>query len=318
MKKIKEVVLSFYAGDLIVIGFALLLSLINLIFFYTIPIWYVNITINFFVILFIYGLTYMDFHKKTIFWEQFHYWYLIPTVFLAYKEAGEMINYVHAGKDYDYILIQIDRFIFGCDPAKVLFHITNPVLTEILQIAYATFFFLPVIMGVDLILTSRKRELTFGVFMVVYGFFLSYIGYFLWPAIGPRFTLFSFADTAKDLPGILTANSIRDILNSGEGIPPGTLNPAQAVQRDVFPSGHTQMTLLTMYLAYKFKIRSRKFIIPDGILLIFATVYLRYHYVVDLLGGTAFMIITLITGKYIYNHWMRIRKEPEFDYNEIK
>ncbi len=319
MKKIKELLQDLTASDIIVIGFGLFLSLLNLIFLFKIEGWYVNILINFGFTAFIFALAYM--HKATgkMFWEQFHYWYLVPTIFFSFKEVGYMIRYIHNGADYDRFLIAIDRFIFfGNDPTHLLYHIANPFLTEILQVAYSTFFFLPVIMGIDLILNKRIKELTYGTFIIVYGFFLSYLGYFLWPGIGPRFTLHEFANTSKELPGLFIADFLREFLNAGEGIPAGTLNPAAVVQRDVFPSGHTQMTLLTMYLAYKFNIKSRRFIIPVGILLIFATVYLRYHYFVDLLGGAGFMVLTLITGHFIYNKWAKYKKEEPFDWRSFK
>ena len=121
-----------------------------------------------------------------------------------------------------------------------------------------------------------------------------------------------------NFPVFLMTDFIREFLNAGEGIQAGAANPAAMVQRDVFPSGHTQMTLLSMYLAYKFKAGSRKFIIPAGVLLIFGTVYLRYHYFVDLLGGAVFMVLTLVTGHYIYNKWAKFKNEPLFDWNNFK
>jgi membrane-associated phospholipid phosphatase len=318
MRKFKELLLELNASDLIVICFALFLSILNAIFCSKIPKWALDISINLIYICFIFSLAYLHKTTKSKFWEQFHYWYLVPTILFSFKEVGYMIKYIHMGKDYDQFLIAIDRFLFGTDPTHLLFNIANPVLTEVLQIAYSSFYFLPVILGIDLILNKRIQGLTYSTFIIVYGFYLSYLGYFLWPGIGPRFTLHVFENTSQELPGIFATDFIRDFLNSAEGITKGALNPAALVQRDVFPSGHTQMTLLSMYLAYKFKAKSSRFIIPAGILLIFGTVYLRYHYVVDLLGGTLFMVLTLITGHYIYNKWAAYKKEPPFNWNNFK
>ena len=44
------------------------------------------------------------------------------------------------------------------------------------------------------------------------------------------------------------------------------LNPIEVVQRDVFPSGHTQMTLIVMYLAVKLKSKNKLFFLIDGII----------------------------------------------------
>jgi membrane-associated phospholipid phosphatase len=42
---------------------------------------------------------------------------------------------------------------------------------------------------------------------------------------------------------------------------------------------------------------------PAGISLIVATVYLRYHYVIDLIAGAAFMLFTIWSGRYIEQWW---------------
>jgi membrane-associated phospholipid phosphatase len=173
---------------------------------------------------------------------------------------------------------------------------------------YGTFFFLPVILGIDLKLSGKSGALDYSAFILVYGFTLSFIGYILVPAIGPRFTLHDFAANNLEMPGILITDFLREIVNSAEGIPAGTLNPSAVVQRDCFPSGHTQMTLLVMYLSVRFRSRVKWFFIINGTLLIFATVYLRYHYVADLIGGALFMLITLLSGKYLYE-WLG-RKIP--------
>ncbi|MEW6194705.1 MAG: phosphatase PAP2 family protein [Bacteroidota bacterium] len=211
----------------------------------------------------------------------------------------------------DNYLIIIDRFIFGFDPTIELYKISSPLLTELLQIVYGTFFFLPVILGVDLILSDKTNEFKYSTFIIVFGFVLSFIGYLLFPAIGPRFTLHNFATNNIEMPGLFITDMLREIVNSGESIPSGTPNPASVVQRDAFPSGHTQMTLLVMYLSVKFVSRLKLFFLINGSLLIFATVYLRYHYVADLIGGFLFMLLTLLSGKYFYNWWNEKTDRPD-------
>ena len=97
--------------------------------------------------------------------------------------------------------------------------------------------------------------------------------------------------------------------NTGEGIPPDSTDPAADVQRDVFPSGHTQITLLVMVLAFRYRSRTRWFLLGIGSALIVATVYLRYHYVIDLLAGTLFAILTLQVASLLDSWWDRRRKQ---------
>ncbi len=308
MNFLKSSIKNLLPVDFIVVVFCLFLSLLNLIFFQKVTLWYFHILMNTIIIEFILITVYKEIKTQNFIWKQLHLWYLVPLIFIFFKELYGMVEPIR-GIIYDDILILIDRFIFRFDPTVELYKIANPFLTELLQIVYGTFFFLPVILGIDLIRQKKSEEFNYSAFIIVYGFALSYIGYILVPAIGPRFTLHNFETNNIELPGLFITNFLREIVNSGESIPAGTLNSALIVQRDAFPSGHTQMTLLVMFLSIKFRSKLKWFFIINGSFLIFATVYLRYHYVVDLIGGLFFMIFTLWSGKFIYNWWLRIRKK---------
>ena len=313
MDKVTGSIKYLRAVDLIVIVFGLILSAINLVYYARIDNWIIHIVLNSSVGIGIWIISYLDKKIKNILLEQIHYWYPVPLIFLCFKELYFMVKPIH-GIDYDQVLINIDRFIFGGDPTFYLLNVSHPVITELLQIVYATFFFLPVILGINLLLNGQHNQFHFTTFTIVLGFFLSYIGYLLVPAIGPRFTLHDFASTNSELPGLFLTNYLRDIVNAGESIMPGTINPAEVVQRDVFPSGHTQMTIIVMYLSVKFRLGSRYFFLINGSLLVFSTVYLRYHYVIDVMAGAIFMILTMILSRWIYNIWMGVRNEELFEY----
>ncbi len=299
--------------DLCVVIFYLFLITLNLIFYEKVVHTISLLTIELLMIIFVFIVAYQDSRTNNSIWKNLHFWYLPPMIFITFKQLYFMVHPIHP-TDYDELLIQIDRWLLGTDPTQFLSRFSHPILTEILQIVYTSFYLLPIIVGVDLIKSKKYDEFEFSAFLIVYGFFLSYLGYFSLPAVGPRFTLHNFFNIDNELPGLFLTPYLREFVNIGESIPRGTINPHELVQRDVFPSGHTQMTLLTMYATLKFNTKSRFFIIPTGILLIFSTVYLRYHYVIDLIAGVLFMIITLWTGKAIYKGWKRFtgRKIPDW------
>jgi len=305
MNFIKSSTKNLLPVDFIVIAFCFFLSLLNLIYIQKVAFWYVHLMVNVMIVLFILFTVTKEKETKKFIWRQFHFWYLVPLIFIFYKELYGMIAPIR-GIIYDDVLILIDRYIFRFDPTVELYKIANPFLTELLQISYGTYFFLPILLGLDFIRQKKSEDFNNMTFLIVYGFALSFIGYILVPAIGPRFTLHNFEMNNVEMPGLFITNLLREIVNSGESIPHGTINPALIVQRDVFPSGHTQMTLMVMFLSVKFKSKLKWFFIIDGTLLIFATVYLRYHYVTDLIGGLFFMAFTLWSGKYIYRWWMNI------------
>jgi membrane-associated phospholipid phosphatase len=71
-------------------------------------------------------------------------------------------------------------------------------------------------------------------------------------------------------------------------------------QRDIFPSGHTMMTLVLIHYSFRARLRVRWFILVAGILVITAAVYQRYHYVIDIIAGALFAILCLLTSRAVY------------------
>lgn len=313
MNEIKSFLIKLKAFDLVVIAFYIFLIILNLIFADKILDSGIWIIVNLGVLFLTFAFAYLEYHYEIKFWRILHYWYIAPLILLTFKELYYMIKPIR-GMDYDFLFIKIDRFLFGTDPTYFVYHLTNPLLTEILQIVYGSFYLLPIILCLSLLRKKRYVAIDYALFSIVYGFFLSYLGYFSLPGIGPRFTLHDFDSVNQMLPGLYLTNFLREVVNVGESIPAGTLNPADVVQRDVFPSGHTMITLIVMYLSIKLKSRSRYFFIPVGSLLIFSTVYLWYHYVIDLIAGALFMMFAMWSGKYIFNWWRRKIHKEEFEY----
>ena len=315
MIKAKEYIRHLKAFDLIVVVFYLILTLLHIIFFNEIASWWIWILVNVGIILLAFSLAYLEAKNDNKLWRALHYWYIAPLVLLTFKEIYFMVKPIRT-YDFDNLFITIDRWMFGTDPTHWLHQFANPVLTEILQIIYGMFYLLPIILGLSLLRKRRFVAMDFALFTIFYGFCLSYLGYFALPGIGPRFTLHDFSTINEQLPGLWLTNFLRELVNAGESIPSGTPNPAEVVQRDVFPSGHTMITLIVIFLSVKLKSRSKYFFVPVGSLLIFSTVYLWYHYVIDLIGGLAFMIFAVWSAKYIFNWWRKKIHKPEFEYGK--
>jgi membrane-associated phospholipid phosphatase len=61
------------------------------------------------------------------------------------------------------------------------------------------------------------------------------------------------------------------------------------------------MMLVMIYVSFHYRMAVRYFILINGALLIAATVYQRYHYVVDLIGGAVFMLVCVYTAPWLYS-----------------
>lgn len=293
---------NLHSSDVLVIAFASLLSLVNIFFSTSIVHWRELVLINCSVICAVLMLGYARATTKSKTVRLIHDWYLPPMVFFSFKELYYMIKPIHFGRDYDDVLMAIDRWVFGVNPTEWLMQFANPWVTEILQIAYTSFYFLFLVLGYELYRRHNLDTFHYFMFTCVYGFFLSYLGYFFLPAVGPRFTLHDFAALNHDLPGVWLTPYLRWFVNAGGSVPMGVPNDVAlaGTQRDVFPSGHTMMTVALMYLSTTCKAKTRYFIYVIGALLIVATVYQRYHYVVDLVAGSLFAAVCVLTSRSLY------------------
>jgi len=218
----------------------------------------------------------------------------VVAVFLIFDSLGGLVHYINP-IDKDALLIEIDYHLFGLHPTLWLERLSSPWLTELLQIAYSTYFFLPIIYGILLKIHGKRDEFELSIFLVILCFYLSFIGYILVPAIGPRFTI----DHLHRIPynsieGIYFAEPIRKILDSIEGI-----------KRDAFPSGHSAIALVVLYLSYRFEKGLFWVYLLIVTALLFSTVYLRYHYVIDVIAGIVLAIGTVYFGERLYRRWKR-------------
>ncbi len=218
------------------------------------------------------------------------YDFIFPTVciILVFDSLGRIVHYINP-RDVDPLLIKLDYILFNGHPTVMLESIMTPLLTDILQAAYSSYYFLPISLGIALKIKGNDKEFDLSLFLIILCFYLSYIGYMLMPAIGPRFTMEHLHQSA--LEGLVITAPLQDLLNKLEGI-----------KRDAFPSGHTAVTLVVVYLAWRFEKRLFVVFLPVAVALIFSTVYCRYHYVVDVIAGLALALITVVSGEKYYGY----------------
>lgn len=206
-------------------------------------------------------------------------WYVLPTMMVVYSQLNPLIDFVSPNL-YDPQLAAIDQNIFGLQPSIWLQQLHNPWLTEIALIAYSAFFLWQV--GLGYLLYRRKNGDYHDYVLTVSLFYmLSFVSYMLVPAVGPRF----YQADAFHVPvqGLWLGN---ELWRAFTHIP---------MVRDCFPSGHTGLTLLTLYWAYKKQsYRFFWFMLPFALMLLFSTLYCRFHYAIDLLCALPFALGILI------------------------
>src|SRR5512140_1771279 len=227
-------------------------------------------------------------------------YYVIACIVVIFDGLGPLIRAVNP-VDKDPHLIAFDRWLTGTDPTVFLARYATPLLSDVLTFFYALYYFHPIVLGTLVLLDDRtrpaaERDFSRYAFTMVFVFFVSYVGYFLVPAVGPRFTVTH--------PGPLPRGAVSQTIDA-------TLDWLESNKRDCFPSGHTMVVVAVLLEAAR---RSRKTFwcfLPFALGLVAATVYGRYHYVADVLGGLVLAFLAVPLGNALYRRFERPQPVPE-------
>ncbi|HET8938147.1 MAG TPA: phosphatase PAP2 family protein, partial [Polyangiales bacterium] len=198
-----------------------------------------------------------------------HDW--LPAVFILgmYFELGLLIPLLRDYNDlrFDRALQSVDVWLLG-DPVALVERYGSAWLSDVLTLCYLAYYPLALLMPAMLYVHGDKREFQQAATIILVGFVVSYIGYVAWPALGPHRVF----DTQRPvvLDGLYVSHVAYQWLLAVPHEPP-----------DAFPSGHALISALVPALAWP-KHRGLFYVcapICAGIVL--ATLYLRLHYVAD-------------------------------------
>jgi membrane-associated phospholipid phosphatase len=221
----------------------------------------------------------------------FRNWYPLLYVAACYKEMANILPLAR-GTDFDRQLANLDQRIWGVQPAVWLARIQTPALTEVVQWIYTLF--VPAVLLIAFILWLQKRhgEFQYYAFLISLGYLTSYLGYVLWPARGPRFLLKDLE--ALPLHGMWLFQGMQS-----------TLDKLESFAYDAFPSGHTELTILAAWYSRRLSNVWFGAYFAYTSAIIFATVYLRYHYTVDVFAGAILAVLLIAATPFLYRNFKR-------------
>ncbi|MEU0546456.1 phosphatase PAP2 family protein [Micromonospora sp. NPDC005979] len=199
----------------------------------------------------------------------------------------------------DPALIEFDRTVFGGDVSRWLNDtLGSPALTLFMAICYLSYGLSQAAYAISSYVRGHAREYHDFALAISITAVVGYAGYVLVPGVGPH--IYQTDVYADPLPG-------------HEGSIGGALDAITAVQgpaRDLFPSLHTAMTVVLMVYLWRDARRLFWWYLPIGLGLVLSTLYLRKHYAVDLLAGTALAVLAVVVAGRVNRWWYRPRIDP--------
>ena len=215
----------------------------------------------------------------------------MPFVFAAtiYASLHDLIRFFHA-PDITAALYRWDVALFGFEPTVWAERFIHPALTDVFTVCYWLFYVLAPVLGLILYLRKDVRAFRATMVSVMLCLYLGYIGYVVWPASAPR--LFMPEAYGPPLHGLAFLDSTR----AATVAVPLTAHGA-------FPSLHCAVALLAVLLAWRYQRWFAWVQLPFATGLVLGTVYLRHHWVVDIVAGFVLTGFSFWAGPRLEDWW---------------
>jgi membrane-associated phospholipid phosphatase len=220
-------------------------------------------------------------------------WFPFLIILLMYYSLWGDATLLLVTRDRDPVLIALDQRLFGFQASLVLQRIISPGMTAWMASAY--FFHIINIPLVACFLYIRRdrarfREMMSGLMVVS---FLGLMGYLLVPAIGPMYTLRD-QYTVPLRQSMWVFDRQVDFMDFAR------------IRRDVFPSLHVAISFVVWLYAYRNSKKLFWILSPMILSLWVSTLYLRYHYLIDVVAGLVLAPISFWLANRLFRRFGEI------------
>ncbi|MBI3931971.1 MAG: inositol phosphorylceramide synthase [Acidobacteria bacterium] len=210
---------------------------------------------------------------------------------LIYTNLHDTIGFVNP-HDVHHYLAALDRKIFGVVPCLWAERFITRGRTDLMSFFYLNFFWIAPSTSLLLLLLGRWSEFRRTTLSVVVCFYMGYVLYVVFPAAPPRLVLvYEFNRTLRGYPSLFADVSARAL----------ELLPVDS--RAAFPSLHAAVSLVALVFAWRHLRAWSWVLVPFVLGLWVSTIYLRHHYVVDLLAGWALAPVAMAVAPRLDAWW---------------
>jgi len=273
--------ISFNAADRLTLAYLIFSTTLITVCQRNVPRWAALIATHLGLVVMIFVLAYARKRSVSVLSPLSH-WYPTLIFLFFFEEIGLTVHAIFPGW-FDEYLIRADYAVFGVHPTVWLEGFSNYWLNEYMQIAYTSYFLLTIGLGAYLWMRDRRDDFAVFIASTCAAYYLCYVVFVLFPIESPYHTL-RHLQHAELAGGPFTA-FINLIERHGR------------VHGGAFPSAHVAGSVVALISAWRFARRAGYWLTPLVLSVCVATVYGRYHYVMDVFAGILMAVIGCWLGQ---------------------
>jgi membrane-associated phospholipid phosphatase len=266
---------SFNAADRLTLAYLVFSTTLIVVCRQNVPQWATLLPIHIGLIVTVFGLAYSRARSVPVL-SLLGHWYPALIFLFFFEEIGLIVHAVFPGW-FDEYLIKADYAMFGVHPTVWLEQFSNYWLNEYMQLVYTSYFLLTIGLGAHLWIRGRREEFAVFIASTCAAYYLCYVIFVLCPIESPHHTLRHLQQVE------LSGGPFTALIN--------LIEKRGRVHGGAFPSAHVAGSMVVLISAWRFTRRAGYWLTPLVLSICVATVYGRYHYVMDVFAGILMAVI---------------------------
>jgi len=217
-----------------------------------------------------------------------HHWYPLAMAIVCFLETARFSMLIVPEWQDEHILAW-ERAMFDVPPTVWLQQFKHPVLTELLQLGYFSYFTYQMVVGGVLYRPGEKRAFRQLMTAVALTYTLCSVVYVLFPTESP-------ARTLREQHTVVFHGGFFHFLVL-------LIQKYFGVHGNAFPSSHVAASIAALIVAWKYTRKVAWFLTPLVLLMCVGAVYDRYHYFSDVWSG---ILVGAAVSAFVIGAWNRI------------
>ncbi|MBN2406813.1 MAG: phosphatase PAP2 family protein [Elusimicrobia bacterium] len=244
------------------------------------------------------------------------WWYPVLLFTFNYKEINAFTHII-VSEWRDASILAFEKSLLGFHPSLLLDGLARPLITELMKFDYFTYYLMVPVGAAFLYVSGNRKAYIRYLSTVCLAFYISYIGFILYPVRGPRFHLYDryrkdYRVNIKEFYGNMVEEDVagKDTMAlrgyAFTGMQDFIMRYG-SLHGGCMPSSHIAVAFVCMMVLWIYRRKLFFYYLPLVTILCVAVVYNRYHYVTDVIAGLVVGVVSLWAVPGLMKLWEKIQ-----------